>query len=101
MENQPLREDHSHDPLTRKDASNGLMPRGQRYMDMPFPDVFEDAGPGPLHEYWQIIRRRKGTLILIVCLGLLISLLLTIPQTPIFQARGSIEIQNLNENFLN
>src|ERR1019366_4704333 len=43
----------------------------------------------------------KGTLILIVCLGLLTSLLLTLPQTPIYQARASIEIQNLNENFLN
>jgi capsular exopolysaccharide synthesis family protein len=49
----------------------------------------------------QILRRRKGTLILIACLGLLISLLLTIPQTPVYDARGSIEIQNFNENFLN
>jgi capsular exopolysaccharide synthesis family protein len=29
------------------------------------------------------------------------SLLLTLTQTPIYQARGSIEIQNLNDNFLN
>jgi capsular exopolysaccharide synthesis family protein len=68
---------------------------------MPHPEEFEESGPGLLPEYWQILRRRKGTLILIIALGLLISLLLTIPQTPIYQARGSIEIQNLNENFLN
>src|SRR5579862_7412515 len=101
MENQPLLEDHSHGPLTRKGNGNGLLPPGRQYMDMPFQEVFEEPGPGPLHEYWQIIRRRKGTVILIVSLGFLISLLLTIPQTPVYQARGSIEIQNLNENFLN
>ena len=70
-------------------------------MECPFPDVFEEPGPGLLLEYLQILRRRKGTLILIVFLGLLASLLLTLPQTPIYQARASIEIQNLNENFLN
>jgi len=70
-------------------------------MDMPYPEEFEEPGPGLLPEYWQILRRRKGTLILIVFLGLLTSLLLTLLQTPIYQARGSIEIQNLNENFLN
>jgi capsular exopolysaccharide synthesis family protein len=68
---------------------------------MPFPEEFEEPGPGLLPEYLQILRRRKGTLILVVFLGLLTSLLLTIPQTPVYQARGSIEIQNLNENFLN
>jgi capsular exopolysaccharide synthesis family protein len=70
-------------------------------MEVQYPEEFEEPGPGLLPEYWQILRRRKGTLILIVVLGLLTSLLLTIPQTPIYQARGSIEIQNLNENFLN
>ena len=75
--------------------------RGQQYMEVPFPGSLRGAGPGLLLEYLQILRRRKGTLILIVFLGLLASLLLTLPQTPIYQARGSIEIQNLNENFLN
>jgi capsular exopolysaccharide synthesis family protein len=68
---------------------------------MPFPEEFVEPGPGLLPEYWQILRRRKGTLILVIFVGLLTSLLLTLPQTPIYQARGSIEIQNLNQNFLN
>ena len=59
------------------------------------------AGPGLLLEYWDILRRHKGTLILIAFLGLLASLLFTLPQTPIYQARASLEIQSLNENFLN
>ena len=101
MENQPLLDDPGHGPLTRKGANNSLLPPRRQYMEVPFPEEFEESGPGLLPEYWQILRRRKGTLILIVFLGLLTSLLLTIPQTPIYQARGSIEIQNLNENFLN
>ena len=78
-----------------------LLPPRRQYTEMPFPEVFEEQGPGLLLEYLQILRRRKGTLILIVFLGLLASLLFTLPQTPIYQARGSIEIQNLNQNFLN
>ena len=101
MENQPLLDDPSQGPLTRKSARTSLLPPRRQYMDMPFPEVFEEPGLGLLPEYLQILRRRKGTLILIVCLGLLTSLLLTLPQTPIYQARASIEIQNLNENFLN
>jgi succinoglycan biosynthesis transport protein ExoP len=101
MENQPLLEDHGPGPLTRKCASTSFLPPRRQYMDMPYPEEFQELGPGLLPEYWQILQRRKGTLILIVFLGLLTSLLLTIPQTPVYQARGSIEIQNLNENFLN
>ncbi len=48
-----------------------------------------------------MLRRHKGTLVLIAFLGLLSSLLLTLPQTPVYQARTSLEIRNLNENFLN
>src|ERR1017187_8019572 len=98
MENQPLLDDPGQGPLARKGARTSLLPLRRQYMDMPFPEEFEEPGPGLLPEYWQILRCRKGTLILIVFLGLLTSLLLTIPQTPIYQARGSIEIQNLNQN---
>jgi succinoglycan biosynthesis transport protein ExoP len=100
MENQPLLDVPGQGPLTRKSASISLLPPRRQYTDMPFPEEFEEAGPGAA-EYLQILQRRKGILILIVFLGLLTSLLHTLPQTPIYQARGSIEIQNLNENFLN
>jgi succinoglycan biosynthesis transport protein ExoP len=101
MENQPRFEDPSKGPLTRKGAGTSLLPLRQQYMDMPLPKEFDEQGQDLLAEYWQILQRRKGTLILIVFLGLLTSLLLTLPQAPIYQARGSIEIRNLNENFLN
>jgi succinoglycan biosynthesis transport protein ExoP len=61
----------------------------------------DDPGSGGLLEYWRILRRRKGTLILIAFIGLVAGVLLTLPQTPVYQARTALEIQGLNENFLN
>jgi polysaccharide biosynthesis transport protein len=101
MGNEPLFDDPRKDSYSRNGAKNNLLASRPQYVEVPYPEVFEEPGPGLLHEYLQIFRRRKGTLILITFLGLLTSLLLTLPQTPIYQARGSIEIQNLNENFLN
>jgi polysaccharide biosynthesis transport protein len=101
MENQSPLDNPGKDMLTRNGSKNSLLPIRRQHMEMPYPDVFEEPAPGQLLEYWQILRRRKGSVILIIFLGLLASLLLTLPQTPIYQARASIEIQNLNQNFLN
>jgi capsular exopolysaccharide synthesis family protein len=77
-------------------------PARPAYMEVPPPPMMlEDQGPGLLLEYWHMLRRRKGTLVLIACLGLLAAVLVTLPQTPVYQAHTTIEIQNLNENFLN
>jgi capsular exopolysaccharide synthesis family protein len=54
-----------------------------------------------LLEYWRILRRRKGTVLAIACAGLLAGFLVTLPQTPVYQARTSIEIQDLNQDFMN
>lgn len=59
------------------------------------------AEAGGLLEYGRILRRRKGTLILVAFLGALAGFLITVPQTPIYQARSTLEVQGLNENFLN
>src|SRR6266849_4280027 len=92
MEGQPLLDDPSQDPSTRKGATTSLLAPRRQYMEVPFSEEFEELGPRLLPEYLQILRRRKGTLILIVFLGLLASLLFTLPQTPVYQARASIEI---------
>src|SRR5688572_3128746 len=101
MDNQPILDNLGQDPLARKSPRTRLLPPRRQYVEVPFSNAFEDSAPSQLLEIWQILYRRKGTLILIVFLGLLTSLLVTLPQTPIYQARGSIEIQNLNENFPN
>ena len=100
MENRPLLEGHASGLQRRKNGEDKLAMRPQ-YIDVPPSTVIEEPGPGLLLEYFDIVRRHKGTLILIAFLGLLASLLLTLPQTPIYQARASLEIQNINEDFLN
>jgi len=85
---------------TRRDSYARLRLRPQ-YTDPIFQPIVEDANPNLLLEYWDIFRRRKGALVLIAFLGLLVSVLITVPQTPLYQARASLEIQSFNDNFLN
>jgi len=62
----------------------------------------EDPGleSGGLLEYWRIIQRRKGAVILITALGLVAAVLFTLPQTPVYQARTVLEIQGINQDFM-
>ena len=71
------------------------------YWDRSTTDASDHAGSGSLLDYWQMIRRRKATFLLITFLGGAVALLLTLPQTPVYQAKASLEVQTLNENFLN
>lgn len=64
----------------------------------------ESAGAeasGSVLEYWNILRRRKATVLLIALLGVILGILFTLPLTPVYRARASVEIQGINENFLN
>src|SRR5947209_4465101 len=54
-----------------------------------------------LYEYWRLLRRNRGMLLVCCFAGLLIGILFTLPQTPKFRARAELEIQNVNSNFLN
>lgn len=65
------------------------------------PITLTDESPSLLLEYWRMLRRHKVTLLLAACLGLLLGVSLTILQTPVYEARTTLEIQNPNENFLN
>ena len=72
-----------------------------RYPENPSFDTSSDDERGGLLEYWRILRRRKGTVIVVAFAGLLLGLLVTFPQTPIFQARTSLEIQDINNEVTN
>lgn len=52
-------------------------------------------------QYWRIIYRQKGLLLLIVVVTGLIAYLLTRMQAPLYRAHTSIEIESLNQDFLN
>src|SRR3954467_1094226 len=73
------------------------------YVDVPsrYSPGADDAAPGGLLEYWNILRRRKVTVLLFAVVGTLGAILLTLPQTPVYQARTSIEIQTMNQEFMN
>ena len=51
--------------------------------------------------YWQVLRRHRSTILLIAVLGVLLGYAVSLIQTPVYQARTSLEIQSINENFLN
>src|SRR5438874_1686819 len=69
--------------------------------------VAEMPGPGLKRdysgflEYWQMIRRHRGAVILATFLGGVMGFLLTLSAPRIFQARTTLEIQGLNDDFLN
>src|SRR3989454_3513704 len=64
------------------------------------PSAFKREYAGLL-EYWQMIRRHKLPVVLATVLGLATGFLLTLPEPRIYQARTTLEIQGLNDDFLN
>jgi len=56
---------------------------------------------GSLAQYWRILVRRKGALILSALLGALSAFLLTRIQTPVYRAQTLLEVEDLNADFLN
>ena len=105
----------SHAPITDSDHTpNGFVPSSiasqdkrivpATYTEVPYngaPDPGAEPESGGLLEYWRILRRRKSTLIVLASVGAVIGFLVTLPQTPIYQVRTSLEIVSLNQNFLN
>ena len=63
-------------------------------------DVSEPVPRGGLLAYWLSLRRHKGAVILFSFLGLGVAVLYTLRQTPIYQAHASIEVLDLNLDFL-
>ena len=59
-------------------ARNDIYARGG-YPVLPMENVAE----GSLIEYWRALSRRRGTLILFASVGILIAILITLPQAPI------------------
>src|SRR5215831_10907559 len=64
------------------------------------PPVQEDEADG-LVTYWRVLWRHKLALLLAGTLGAVAGVLLTLPQAPVYQATVALEIQGLNDDFLN
>ncbi len=55
---------------------------------------------GGLMAYWLSLRRHKGALVLFTICGLIVAVVYTLRQTPVYEARTSIEVQDMNMDFL-
>jgi capsular exopolysaccharide synthesis family protein len=64
-------------------------------------DFASDMQSGDWVEYWHLMRRRRGAILLLAILGGLAGLAFSLPQTPIYRAQTTLEMLGLNENFLN
>jgi succinoglycan biosynthesis transport protein ExoP len=82
-----------------KPFSGDLAPR--QYFEAPPGGQPPEEEPDGLITYWRILRRHKGALLLAATLGAIAGILITFPQTPVYQATVAIEIQGLNDDFLN
>lgn len=71
------------------------------YRDTYRSEQVDDQAVDSLREQWLTIRRHKGTVLLIAIIGGLVGFLVTVPQTPVYRAHTSLEVQGLNSNFLN
>ncbi len=59
-----------------------------------------DSGGGLL-DYWRMLNRHKTAIFLTSILGLLIGAGVGVPMKPVYRVRTSLEVLNLNEDFMN
>src|SRR5579871_1689245 len=86
----------------RNGRSNGdMVPR--QYFDTPpgNPPVEIVEEEDALMTYWRVVRRHQSWLLLAATLGTIVGVLITFPETPVYQATTAIEIQGINTDFLN
>ncbi len=88
------------EPGEQRTSANSNLPARTSYIHVPL--VARGDGETPvLLEYWRMLRCRRGSVLLIACLGLILGVLIALPQRSVYQAHSTLEIQSLNENFLN
>ncbi|PYS48322.1 MAG: hypothetical protein DMG13_25785 [Acidobacteria bacterium] len=90
-------DDSSNLPVPFKSARGSQLPT-------PVPARFtaeDDSSREGVVAYWRMVMRHKWIVILVAFLGATAGILITLPQTPIYQSTTLVEVQGLNENFLN
>jgi polysaccharide biosynthesis transport protein len=86
--------------IFRRQSHFGEDPRSGGFSSSPYARA-SDQEPGTLLEYIRILDRRKGTLLLFALLSTLAAFLFTKAQAPMYSARTLLEMETLNEDFLN
>ena len=84
-------------PFTPPQGNQLSTPLQARFM----PEPQDEASREGVVAYWRMVMRHKWLVVLVAFLGTVAGILFTLPQTPIYQSSTSLEVQGLNENFLN
>ena len=63
-------------------------------------DLVVESG-AHLDRYWDVLNRNKGLLLAGIIVGSILGFCATLPALEVYQARTSLEIAGLNDNFLN
>jgi succinoglycan biosynthesis transport protein ExoP len=61
----------------------------------------DEIEKGSLLDYWRVLSRRRYLLISLAIAGALAGVLVSLSQSPVYQAHAGIEVQDLNQDFLN
>jgi succinoglycan biosynthesis transport protein ExoP len=61
----------------------------------------DDTEESGLVEYWRILHRYRWPIFLSSLAGAILGILVGLPMTPIYRASTSLEVLNVNENFMN
>ena len=100
-------------PIRRKEElslpslGNAGIPQPLREIDVPFIRAATALPPaahvqtGLFQSYFQLLSRNRGKLLLFALLGAAAGLLITMSRTPLYRVRTSLDVQSLNENFMN
>ena len=97
----------SNQELTRYSDLQPMASRQLPGQPPPEPVTIDVPGPGlkrdyaGVLEYWQMIRRHKLAVLVVACIGALGGFASTLSNPRIYQARTTLEIQGLNQEFLN
>ena len=69
--------------------------------DAPVIDATVEEEESPIGDFAHTLYRRKGTILLILLAGVAVTAFITANQDRLYQSTASVEIQGVNENFLN
>ena len=85
--------------LLGPEEPQAILPRYPGYDSWMPAAAVEEASNSSLLEYWNQLRKRKLTILACLGIGILAGLIFSLFQTPLYQARTSLEVDDLNENF--
>ena len=86
--------------LTRTKARRSEVVNSGYLYPADYPSI-SGTDTGNLLEYWRILNRRRGTLLIFGVLSILAGYGITKLETPVYRARTLLQIESLNEDFLN